>query len=142
MERSDLIQLLHRDGRPYAILPGKPLHLAAYRKMMRDKRLVGVMEKRRLSAIRKLEMEYVVSYENEMKDLSTILKGVKDSNINRDKDTIQGLEARFRDLGFLLKTKTEKVKELERGIVAASMANKELDVEEEAEDDLVATAFS
>lgn len=99
MERAGLLQLQHHNTRPYAIFPGKPLHRAAFRHMMADTRLVGVMETRRLKKMLKYEEDKIKKYEQELKDISLIKQGVSN---------VEGATERTKTLGALLAISTQK----------------------------------
>ncbi|KAG0308195.1 mitochondrial escape protein 2 [Dissophora globulifera] len=73
LEQAELISIVHKNGRPFAIRPGKPIYRAAFQEILADIGFAAVMELESLSYLEKDEMTKVAKYENELKDLSNLL---------------------------------------------------------------------
>lgn len=121
LERHDLIQLVHRDTRPFVIHPGKPLYLAAYRYILQDVRLTAVMEQRYQKALIQIEQAKMQKYEAEMAQLAQILENVQTAGIR--KASVDGCESRLKFLGTRLAKSAEKVEEAQKRLDQAKRVN-------------------
>ncbi|KAF8937304.1 RNA12 protein-domain-containing protein [Dissophora ornata] len=73
LEQAELISIVHRHGRPFAIRPGKPIYRAAFQEILADIGFTAVMELEASSYLEKEEMVKVMKYEAELKELSNLL---------------------------------------------------------------------
>ncbi|KAG0369921.1 mitochondrial escape protein 2 [Gamsiella multidivaricata] len=73
MEQAELITIVHRNGRPYALRPGKPIYRAAFQEILSDIGFNAVMELESATFLEKEEMVKVAKWEAELKELSNLL---------------------------------------------------------------------
>ncbi|KAF9416915.1 mitochondrial escape protein 2 [Entomortierella beljakovae] len=74
MEQADLITIVHKNGRPFAVKPGKPIYQAAFQHILLDVGFSAVMDIESASRLEKEEMAKVNKWEAELKELSSLLK--------------------------------------------------------------------
>ncbi|KAF9927352.1 mitochondrial escape protein 2 [Linnemannia zychae] len=72
MEQAELITIVHKNGRPYAIRPGKPIYKAAFQNILSDIGFSAVMDIESAKHLEKEEMVKVTKWEEELKDLSNL----------------------------------------------------------------------
>ncbi|CAO3564188.1 unnamed protein product [Mortierella alpina] len=73
MEQAELITIVHRNGRPAAVRPGKPIYRAAFQDILQDIGFSAVMELESATFLEKEEMVKVAKWEAELKELSNLL---------------------------------------------------------------------
>ncbi|KAF9435047.1 mitochondrial escape protein 2 [Entomortierella beljakovae] len=73
MERSELITIIHKNGRPFSVKPGKPIYHAAFKDIASDESFAAVMDLEASVALDKLEMIKVAKWEGELRELSKLL---------------------------------------------------------------------
>ncbi|KAG0366425.1 RNA12 protein-domain-containing protein [Gamsiella multidivaricata] len=73
MEQAELITISHKNGRPYAVKPGKPIYRAAFQQILLDEGFAAVMNLESTAFLEKLENANVVKLEGELKELSNLL---------------------------------------------------------------------
>ncbi|KAG0001952.1 mitochondrial escape protein 2 [Entomortierella chlamydospora] len=74
LEQAELISIVHKNGRPFAVRPGKPIYTAAFQNILEDVGFCAVMEIESTSRLQKEEMANVAKWEAELKDLASLLK--------------------------------------------------------------------
>ncbi|KAF9357188.1 mitochondrial escape protein 2 [Mortierella sp. AD094] len=74
LEQAELISIVHKNGRPFAVRPGKPIYTAAFQNILEDVGFSAVMEIESASRLQKEEMANVAKWEAELKDLASLLK--------------------------------------------------------------------
>lgn len=73
MEQAELINIVHKHGRPYAVRPGKPIYRAAFQNILSDIGFSAVMDLESSTHLEKEEMVKVAKWEAELKELSNLL---------------------------------------------------------------------
>ncbi|KAG0217527.1 mitochondrial escape protein 2 [Mortierella sp. NVP41] len=73
MEQAELISIVHKHGRPYAVRPGKPIYRAAFQNILSDVGFSAVMDLESSTHLEKEEMVKVAKWEAELKELSNLL---------------------------------------------------------------------
>ncbi|KAF9292407.1 mitochondrial escape protein 2 [Mortierella alpina] len=73
MEQAELITIVHKNGRPAAVRPGKPIYRAAFQDILQDTGFSAVMELESATFLEKEEMVKVAKWEAELKELSNLL---------------------------------------------------------------------
>ncbi|KAG0247597.1 mitochondrial escape protein 2 [Mortierella polycephala] len=73
MEQAELITIVHKNGRPFALRPGKPVYHAAFREILKDIGFSAVMDLESATYLEKEEMVKVAKWEAELKELSNLL---------------------------------------------------------------------
>ncbi|KAF9913269.1 mitochondrial escape protein 2 [Linnemannia zychae] len=73
MEQAELISIVHKHGRPYAVRPGKPIYKAAFQAILSDVGFTAVMDLESSTHLEKEEMIKVAKWEAELKELSNLL---------------------------------------------------------------------
>ncbi|KAF9123239.1 mitochondrial escape protein 2 [Mortierella sp. 14UC] len=73
MEQAELISIVHKHGRPYAVRPGKPIYKAAFQTILSDIGFTAVMDLESSTHLEKEEMIKVAKWEAELKELSNLL---------------------------------------------------------------------
>ncbi|KAF9940936.1 mitochondrial escape protein 2 [Mortierella antarctica] len=73
MEQAELITIVHKNGRPAAVRPGKPIYRAAFQDILQDIGFSAVMELESATFLEKEEMVKVAKWEAELKELSNLL---------------------------------------------------------------------
>ncbi|KAG0209724.1 mitochondrial escape protein 2 [Mortierella sp. GBA30] len=73
MEQAELITIVHKNGRPAAVRPGKPIYRAAFQDILNDVGFSAVMELESATFLEKVEMVKVAKWEAELKELSNLL---------------------------------------------------------------------
>ncbi|KAG0000752.1 mitochondrial escape protein 2, partial [Entomortierella chlamydospora] len=71
LEQAELISIVHKNGRPFAVRPGKPIYTAAFQNILEDVGFCAVMEIESTSRLQKEEMANVAKWEAELKDLAS-----------------------------------------------------------------------
>ncbi|KAK3846721.1 MAG: RNA12 protein-domain-containing protein [Linnemannia gamsii] len=72
MEQAELISIVHKHGRPYAVRPGKPIYKAAFQNILSDIGFTAVMDLESATHLEKEEMVKVAKWEAELKELSNL----------------------------------------------------------------------
>lgn len=70
LEQAEMISVVNRDGRPYALKPGKPVYRPAFRKLVSDRVLASKMGYEEARALVKIETEAIHKAENELATLA------------------------------------------------------------------------
>ncbi|KAF9975836.1 mitochondrial escape protein 2 [Actinomortierella ambigua] len=73
MEEAELISIVHKNGRPFLVKPGKPIYRAAFRELLSDSGFAAVMSLDTMTFLEKVEQANVNKYEAELKELSSLL---------------------------------------------------------------------
>ncbi|KAF9214507.1 mitochondrial escape protein 2 [Podila verticillata] len=73
LEQAELITIVHKNGRPFAVRPGKPIYRAAFQEILNDTGFAAVMELESASQMEKDEMLKVAKWEAELRELSALL---------------------------------------------------------------------
>ncbi|KAF9166317.1 mitochondrial escape protein 2 [Actinomortierella ambigua] len=73
MEEAELISIVHKNGRPFLVKPGKPIYRAAFRELLLDSGFAAVMSLDTMTFLEKVEQANVNKYETELKELSSLL---------------------------------------------------------------------
>ncbi|KAF9582484.1 mitochondrial escape protein 2 [Lunasporangiospora selenospora] len=73
MEQAELISIVHKNGRPFALRPGKPIYRSAFQEILLDTGFSSVMDLESANYLEKEEMAKVAKYEAELRDLSNLL---------------------------------------------------------------------
>ncbi|KAF9195937.1 mitochondrial escape protein 2 [Haplosporangium sp. Z 11] len=73
MEQAELISIVHKNGRPFALRPGKPIYRAAFQEILKDIGFSAVMDLESATYLEKEEMVKVAKWEAELKELSNLL---------------------------------------------------------------------
>jgi len=74
LEQVEMISIINKHGRPYAIKPGKPVYRAAFERLLADKVLKAKMDMLSLKAVVKAETTDIVKYEEELQALAACEK--------------------------------------------------------------------
>jgi len=74
LEQAEMISIVNKNGRPWAIRPGRPVYRAAYQRLMEDNVLRAKMDWISLKAICKKETEEIRKVEEELAVLATLDK--------------------------------------------------------------------
>ncbi|KAI5787224.1 RNA12 protein-domain-containing protein [Geopyxis carbonaria] len=77
LEQSEMIAIVNRDGRPYAIRPGKPVYRAAFRRLVEDRVLKAKMDVDSYKALIKIETATIKAAEEELAVLAGLEKKPK-----------------------------------------------------------------
>ncbi|KAK9455903.1 RNA12 protein-domain-containing protein [Dipodascopsis uninucleata] len=72
LEHCDLITVLEKDGRPYAVKAGRPIYRAAFKRLLEDKSLSANMNLNQLTALAKIDKTTIQALEDELAVLSQI----------------------------------------------------------------------
>ncbi|KAG0042886.1 mitochondrial escape protein 2 [Gryganskiella cystojenkinii] len=73
MEQAELINIGHKNGRPYSVRPGKPIYRAAFQEILADDGFAAVMDLESSTFLDKEEMAKVAKWEGELRELSNLL---------------------------------------------------------------------
>jgi hypothetical protein len=74
LEQAEMISVVSRDGRPYAIRAGKPVYRAAFERLLADKVLKAKMDLESLKAVVKREAKEIQKATEELNQLATCEK--------------------------------------------------------------------
>jgi len=75
MENAELITVVHRDGRPFIIRPGKPVYLTAFACLLSDQSFAATMQLQSYQYLSSIETAKIRDYEGELRELSTLYNG-------------------------------------------------------------------
>ncbi|KAF9354019.1 mitochondrial escape protein 2 [Mortierella sp. AD094] len=73
MEEAELITIIHKNGRPFCVKPGKPIYQSVFREIVADKSFAAVMDLETNIFLDKDEMAKVAKWEGELRELSKLL---------------------------------------------------------------------
>ncbi|KAF8962253.1 mitochondrial escape protein 2 [Entomortierella lignicola] len=73
MEQAELITVVHKNGRPFCVKPGKPIYQSVFREIVADKSFAAVMDLETNTFLDKEEMLKVAKWEGELRELSKLL---------------------------------------------------------------------
>ncbi|KAI9027400.1 RNA12 protein-domain-containing protein [Phycomyces nitens] len=91
MERAEMITIIHHDGRPYSIRPGKPVFYTAFKRLTADSVFAASMDIEYNTQLRKIAEANIAKYEDNIIALSNVYYGRPPREIN---DRIRALLAK------------------------------------------------
>ncbi|KAF8952689.1 mitochondrial escape protein 2 [Entomortierella lignicola] len=121
MEQAELISILHKNGRPFSVRPGKPIYTAAFQDIMADIGFSAIMEIESASCLHKEEMANVAKWEAELKDLTSLLKNDGSWMFGGGR-VPKEIDTRVKWLLAKLAKSHAKIEKLEKDIAAAGKA--------------------
>ncbi|KAK9476715.1 RNA12 protein-domain-containing protein [Lipomyces japonicus] len=107
LQHAELILVLEKDGRPYAIKAGRPIYQAAFKKLTTDKVLTATLEISTLTALSAVDSEAIVKYEDELFKLSSVAASISKSDVAE----------RVKYLTDKIRTSQSRITEFEKNIV-------------------------
>ncbi|KAF9116865.1 mitochondrial escape protein 2 [Mortierella sp. AM989] len=73
LEQAELITIIHKNGRPFSVKPGKPIYQSVFKEIVADESFAAVMDLETNIFLDKEEMAKIAKWESELKDLSKLL---------------------------------------------------------------------
>ncbi|KAF9115099.1 mitochondrial escape protein 2 [Mortierella sp. AM989] len=121
MEQAELISIVHKNGRPFAVRPGKPIYTAAFQDIVADVGFCAVMDIESASRLEKEEMANVAKWEAELKELSSLMRDDGSWLFGGGK-VPKEVDARVKWLMTKLAESHAKIEKYEQDITAAKQA--------------------
>ncbi|KAI8081771.1 RNA12 protein-domain-containing protein [Halteromyces radiatus] len=106
MEHSELISILHHDGRPNSIRPGKPVYYTVFKRLLEDKVFAASMEIETHTYLKKTAEDKLTKLQQQIIELSQVYNGKPPREIDQ----------RIRYLLTKVKTLQAKIEDCEKSI--------------------------